>query len=261
VSFKQALADGRPQIGLWLGLPCTESTEIVAGAGFDWLVVDGEHGPFDLAVIRSQLLAVAAHPGVEAVVRVPTGLGTYGEATLKRCLDLGARTILVPMIETAAQAEEVVRYCRYPPSGVRGVAAARAARWGRDRDYFARANGDLCLLVQVETAEGLGSLDEIVAVDGVDGVFFGPSDLSASLGLLGQPEAPVVRRTIEDAVRRVRTTGKAAGVLTRRRESALGYLDAGATFVAVGTDASLLVEGSDQLRKQFRARSETITAR
>lgn len=254
MSFKQALAQGRPQIGLWLGLPCTESAEIVAAAGFDWLVVDGEHGPFDLAVIKSQLLAIAGHPGVEPVVRVPTGLGGYGEAVLKQCLDLGARTILAPMIETAGQAEEIVRHCRYPEPGVdgsRGVAGARAAAWGRDRGYFARANGEICILVQVETSDGLKTLDEIVEVDGVDGVFFGPSDLSASLGLLGQPEAPEVRQMIEDGIGRVRAAGKAAGVLTRRHESAVRYLEAGAAFVAVGTDAALLVEGSDRLRAGF----------
>jgi 4-hydroxy-2-oxoheptanedioate aldolase len=250
-TFKQALADGRPQLGLWLGLPCTESAEIVAAAGFDWLVLDGEHGPFDLAVIKSQLLAVASHPGVEPVVRVPTGLGGYGEAMLKRCLDLGARTVLVPMIESAAQAREVVRHCRYPAAGVRGVAAARAAAWGRDRGYIDRANDEICILVQVETVDGLAALDEIVAVDGVDGVFFGPSDLSASLGLLGQPEDPQVRTTVENAVRRVRKAGRAAGVLTRRHESAVRYLEAGATFVAVGTDAALLVESSDRLRAMF----------
>jgi 4-hydroxy-2-oxoheptanedioate aldolase len=253
-TFRDALAEGRPQIGLWLGLPCTESAEIVAAAGFDWLVIDGEHGPFDLSVIKAQLLAIAAHPGVEAVVRVPTGLGGYGEAVLKRCLDLGARTILAPMISTAEQAEEVVRHCRYPGPGVdggRGVAAARAAGWGRDPDYFARANTELCVLVQVETTAGLAALDDIVAVDGVDGVFFGPADLSASLGLLGRPEAPDVRRTIEDAIGRVRAAGKAPGVLTRRQESAARYLDAGATFVAVGTDAALLVDGSDRLRAGF----------
>jgi 4-hydroxy-2-oxoheptanedioate aldolase len=250
VSFAQACAE-RPRIGLWLALPATESTEIVAAAGFDWLVVDGEHGPFDLAAIKTQLVTLAAHPGVEPVVRVPTGLGSYGEATLKRCLDLGARTVLVPMIESAAQAAEVVRYCRYPPAGVRGVAGARAAAWGRDPGYFARANAEVSVLVQVETVDGLKALDEIVAVDGVDGVFFGPSDLAASLGLLGQPEAPEVRRTIEDAIRRVRAAGTAAGVLTRREESARSYLDAGATFVAVGTDAGLLVEGSDRLRAAF----------
>ncbi|MCE0766024.1 HpcH/HpaI aldolase/citrate lyase family protein [Pseudonocardia kujensis] len=254
MSFKQALAEGRPQIGLWLALPSTESTEIVAAAGFDWLVVDGEHGPFDLAVVKSQLLAIAAYPGVEPVVRVPTGLGGYGEAELKRCLDLGARTVLVPMISSADEAREVVRHCRYPQPGVdgsRGVAGARAAAWGRDREYFSRANTDVCVLVQVETVEGLRSLDEIVAVGGVDGVFFGPSDLAASLGLLGRPEAPEVRQAIEDAIGNVRATGKAAGVLTRVPESAARYIDAGATFVAVGTDAGLLVEGSDRLREAF----------
>lgn len=249
--FKQALAQGRPQIGLWLGLPCTESAEIVAAAGFDWLVIDGEHGPFDLAVIKSQLLAIASHPGVEPVVRIPTGAGAYGEASVKRCLDLGARSVLIPMIESAERAREVVSYCHYPPSGVRGVAAARAAAWGRDREYFARANDEVCVLVQVETVGGLAALDEIADVDGVDGVFFGPSDLSASFGMLGQPDAPHVQERIEAAIRRVRTLGKAAGVLTRRQDVAARYLDAGATFVAVGTDANLLVDGSDRLRAMY----------
>ncbi|GAA1857953.1 4-hydroxy-2-oxoheptanedioate aldolase [Pseudonocardia ailaonensis] len=253
-TFKEAIAQGRTQIGLWLGLPCTESAEIAAAAGFDWLVIDGEHGPFDLSVIKSQLLAVAAHPGVEPVVRVPSGLGGYGEAQLKRCLDLGARTVLVPMIETAEQAAEVVRHCRYPEPGVdgrRGVAATRAAGFGRDRGYFGRANAEVCVLLQVETADGLAALDEIVAVEGVDGIFLGPSDLSASLGLLGRPDAPEVRSTIEDAIGRVRAAGRPAGVIAVRRESARSYLEAGATFVAVGTEWGLLVEGTDRLRAEF----------
>ena len=177
--FKLALAQKRLQIGLWLGLASPYTTEICAGAGFDWLLIDGEHAPNDLNSILAQLQAIAAYPASQAIARVPVGHGQVGAALIKQYLDLGVQTILVPMVDTAEQARAVVQAARYPPQGIRGMAGARASRWGRIADYGRRANEQICVLVQAETQAALDNLDDIAGVEGVDGVFIGPADLSA----------------------------------------------------------------------------------
>lgn len=249
-TFKAALLIGEPQIGLWLGLANAYTAEICAGAGFDWLVIDGEHAPNDLPTMTAQLQAIAAS-GASAVVRPPIG-ETW---IIKQLLDIGAQTILVPMVETAAQARELVKAMRYPPHGVRGVGAAlaRASAFNRIPDYLATANDRTCLLVQLESRAGLAALEDIASVDGVDGIFIGPADLAADMGYLGKPGAPEVQAAVEDAIMRIRKCGKAAGILTSDTKLAARYLELGAAFVAVGTDVTLLAQATSTLAGKFKA--------
>ena len=250
--FKQALAEKRPQIGLWLGLADHYTTEICAGAGFDWLLLDGEHSPNDLRSILQQAQVIAAYPGSHAIARVPVGHGNIGVALLKQYLDLGVQTLLVPMVDTPAQAQALVRAVRYPPDGIRGMGGARASRWGRLPNYAKEANAQVCLLVQAESREALANLDAIAATEGVDGVFIGPADLSAALGHVGNPMHPEVQAAIEDAIGRITRAGKAAGILTPDETLARRYLDIGAVFVAVGLDTNLLMKATSLLAARFK---------
>ncbi len=250
--FKQALIEKRAQIGLWLGLADAYSAEICAGAGFDWLLIDGEHSPNGLSSVLQQAQAIAAYPGVNAIARVPMGHGEAGTALIKQYLDLGVQTLLVPMVDTAAQAEAIVRAMRYPPGGVRGMGGARASRWGRYPNYPKEANAQVCLLVQAESREALANLDAIAAVDGVDGVFIGPSDLSASMGHVGDSDHPEVQAAIADALARIGRAGKAPGILTPSEPLARKYLELGALFIAVGLDTHLLSRGSSALAAVFK---------
>ncbi|HEX7856765.1 MAG TPA: 4-hydroxy-2-oxoheptanedioate aldolase [Sphingobium sp.] len=247
--FKQALADGQPQIGLWQALANPYTAEICAGAGFDWLLLDAEHAPNDVPRILSQLQAIANYP-VEPVVRPPVGDTTL----IKQYLDIGARSLLIPMVEDGEQAEALVRATRYPPDGIRGVGSAigRASRWNRTPRYLHEAADDICLLLQIETRAGLGALDSIAATAGVDGIFIGPSDLAAALGHLGNPGHPDVQAVIEDAIARIRAAGRAVGILMADQTLARHYLDLGVTFVAVGTDVTILARGAEALAAAFR---------
>ncbi|CAM4061355.1 4-hydroxy-2-oxoheptanedioate aldolase [Deinococcus marmoris] len=249
-TFKAALGRGDTLCGLWLALADPYSAEVCAGAGFDWLLIDGEHAPNDLRSTLASLQALAAYPAVTPLVRPPVG-DTVG---IKRLLDIGARNILIPMVETAIQAQELVAATRYPPRGVRGVGAslARASGFGRDADYLQHAEDGVCLLLQIESIAGLEALDEIAAVDGVDGVFIGPADLAASFGQLGNPGHPDVQNAIRDAATRIRAAGKAAGILSTDEAQAQTYLEWGYTFVAVGTDVTLLSRASTALAARFR---------
>lgn len=249
-TFKQALAEPGARIGLWLGLADPYAAELCATAGFDWLLIDGEHGPNDLRSMLGALQAVApyaAHP----VLRIPQGDTTL----IKQVLEIGATTLLVPMVESAAQARDLVRATRYPPQGVRGVGSglARSSRWSAYADYLHEANDRIALLVQVETATALAQVDEIAAVDGVDGVFIGPSDLSASMGHLGNPGHPEVRRAIEAAIARILAAGKAPGILAVDEAFARHCIDLGARFVAVGVEATLLARAARALATRFKA--------
>lgn len=256
--FKVALQSGQPQIGLWLGLADPYSAEICAGAGFDWFLIDGEHAPNDVRSTLSILQTLASYP-VAPVVRPPVG-HTH---LIKQYLDLGVQTLLVPMIDTAEQARAAVSATRYPPQGVRGVgsALARASRWNGIPDYLRRADAEICLLIQAETKAALDNLDELLAVEGVDGVFIGPADLSASLGHLGQPGHPAVLAAIEDAIRRIVAAGKAAGILSSDVNQAKRYLELGATFIAVGVDTALLAAATRNLAAQFGHGSGALGAR
>ncbi|PWC35175.1 4-hydroxy-2-oxoheptanedioate aldolase [Azospirillum sp. TSO22-1] len=252
--FKRALREGRPQFGLWLGLADPYCAEIAAGAGFDWLLIDGEHAPNDVRSVLAQLQAVAPYPS-HPIVRPVIG----DTAVIKQMLDVGAQTLLVPMVESAEQAAALVAAVRYPPHGVRGVGAAlaRASRWNAIPGYLNRAEEEICLLVQVESRRGLDNLDAIAAVAGVDGVFFGPSDLSASLGLIGQPGHPEVKAAIEDGIARVAAVGKAPGVLATDEALARGYAAGGALFVGVGVDTTLYARAAGSLAAAFRGERAT----
>lgn len=255
--FKHALCARRQQIGYWLNLPDTAVAEIAAGAGFDWLLVDGEHTTHGLQTLVHQLQAIAAYPMVQAVVRVPMGLGHAGEMLIKQYLDLGAQTLMVPMIENAAQAAAVVRAARYPGpdglGGIRGMAGARAARWGRLERYVHEANDQLCILLQAETRTALENLEAIAAVDGVDGIFIGPYDLSASMGHRGEPGHPEMLAVIEDALRRLARMGKPAGILAADEAMARRFMGWGASFVAVGLDTQTLARETQRLAQLFKA--------
>jgi 4-hydroxy-2-oxoheptanedioate aldolase len=256
-AFKAALREQRPQIGLWVGLADANAAEALAVTGYDWLLLDGEHAPNDPRSVLEQLRAVAPYSS-EAVVR-PVQADV---ALVKQYLDIGAQTLLVPMIDTAAQAELMVRAMRYAPEGIRGMGAAlaRASRWNQVEGYVRQANAEMCLLVQVETTQALANLDAIAAVDGVDGVFFGPADLSASMGHPGQAGHPEVEAAILAGIARVHACGKAAGVLTADTAAARRYLEAGCNFVAVGVDTTLLVRAATDLLRAFKGATEAPVA-
>lgn len=248
-TFKQRLKGGEPLIGLWVGLADAYAAELAATLGYDWLLLDGEHAPNHLRSLLGQLQAVAPYRS-QPIVRPPIG----DAVLIKQLLDIGAQTLLVPMVESATQARELVRAMRYPPEGIRGVgsALARASRWNTVPDYLNRAEEQLCLLVQVENRAGLAALPEILAVEGVDGVFIGPADLSAALGHRGNPGHPEVQTAIETAIGQIVASGKAAGILSADQGLARRYLELGATFVAVGVDTSVLVKGLQTLLANFK---------
>ncbi|MEY2683181.1 MAG: hypothetical protein RJA09_325 [Pseudomonadota bacterium] len=248
-TFKAALKAGQSQIGCWVGLADANVAEALAGCGFDWLLLDGEHAPNDVRTVLEQLRAVAPY-AVQPVVRPVQG----EVALIKQYLDVGAQSLLVPMIDTPEQAALMAKAVRYPPHGIRGVGAAlaRASRWNQVTDYLNQAEQEICLLVQAETTLAVQNLAAIAATDGVDGVFFGPADLSASMGYRGQPNHPEVQRTILEGIRTVRAAGKAPGILMADKKQAQVYLDAGAQFVAVGVDTTLLVRAATDLAASFK---------
>ncbi len=247
-AFKQALKHNQAQIGLWVGLADGYACELAANAGFDWLLLDAEHAPNDLRSLLHQLQTIAAYPTTPIIRPV------IGETHLiKQMLDIGVQTLLIPMVESAEQAKQLVQAIHYPPKGIRGVgsALARASRWNNIPNYLQQADEEICLLVQVENKKGLDNLEEIVNVDGVDGVFIGPADLSASLGFLGNPTHPKVQQSIEQAIHTITRAGKAAGILYADEKMAKHYLSLGCTFVAVGVDTSLLMNALKNLAQKF----------
>ncbi|MBT3788492.1 MAG: HpcH/HpaI aldolase/citrate lyase family protein [Alphaproteobacteria bacterium] len=246
--FKEGLQNGQPQIGLWLSLCSNTVAELVGYSGYDWLLLDSEHAPNEPAAMLTQLQGMATGTA-SAVVRP-----AWNDAVMiKRFLDIGAQSFLVPYVETAEEAAAAVAAVRYPPRGMRGVATStRANRFARVKDYFNHADDEICMLVQVETQKGYDNLDSILATDGVDGVFVGPSDLSAGLGHLGNPGHPDVQAAIIDINERCKAAGKPAGILAPVEEDAKRYLDAGFMFVAVGADIGLLIKHSDALLKRFK---------
>ena len=247
-TFKHALARGRPQIGLWSSLSSNYTVEVIAGAGFDWILLDSEHSPADIENLLTQLQAAAPYP-THPVVRIPWN----DMVTIKRVLDIGAQSLLVPYVSTADEARAAVSFTRYPPAGVRGVAGTtRATRFGRVADYARRAHEEICLLVQVETQAALDNIEAICGIDGVDGVFIGPADLHASLGHPGEIANPKVKPLIDDAIRRIRKSGKAPGILTPNEADARHWLECGALFVAVGADVGILARGAEALAAKFK---------
>jgi 4-hydroxy-2-oxoheptanedioate aldolase len=247
--FKAALAARRRQLGLWCTLSHPFSTEAVAGAGYDWLLLDTEHSPGDPLTVLSQLQVIAGYPGVAPVVRPAAN----DAVLIKRMLDVGAQTLLIPYVQTVAEAEAAVRATRYPPDGIRGVSTmTRATRFGRVPDYLERAAEEICVLVQIETQAGLDNLEAIAAVPGVDGVFIGPADLAASLGYGANQSHPAMRDTVISAIGRIRAAGKPAGLLTGDAELRRRALEAGIDFLAIGVDAAILARGVEALLAQVR---------
>ena len=247
-AFKHALAAGKTQIGLWCSLASPIGAEILGDAGFDWILIDTEHAPNDPYQVM-QLLQACQAGTATPVVRV-----AWNDAVMiKRLLDIGVTAILVPFVQNEDEAARAVAAVRYPPRGIRGVATnSRATRFGRVNDYFKKASDEICVLVQAETADALARIEAMGKIDGLDGIFIGPADLSASMGYLGDQRHPDVRKTIDDAIRRIRKTGKAAGILTGHQEDAKGFIAGGANFVAVGSDAGILVGATTQMVKTFK---------
>jgi 4-hydroxy-2-oxoheptanedioate aldolase len=247
--FKQRLAS-QQQIGLWLGLADACAAEIAAVAGYDWVLIDGEHAPNDLRTTLSQLQTLAAYP-TQAVVRPVVG----SVHVVKQLLDIGAQTLLIPMVDHAEQAREMVRAVHYPPLGVRGVGAAlaRATRWNTVPNYYQTAQDNICLLIQVESITAIQNLDEILAVEGIDGIFIGAVDLSATMGYEGNPNHPEVQKTVVNAIKRIHAAGKAAGILSTKQDVTKQYIELGVEFVAVGVDTSLLMHAMRNLLGQYKS--------
>jgi 4-hydroxy-2-oxoheptanedioate aldolase len=247
--FKHAIAAGELQIGLWCSLCSNIAVDVVRDCGFDWLLIDTEHSPNEIPNVLSQLQAC------EAGAATPIVRPAWNDIVIiKRCLDIGVQTLLVPYVQNPAEAKRAVEAVRYPTTGLRGVAvASRASRYGRVADYLKKANSEICLLVQVETRSAMDELEAIAAVEGIDGVFIGPSDLSASLGHIGNPAHPEVQKALETCVRRLKAVGTPAGILSGNEEEVRRYIAWGYTFVAVGSDVGLLGRGADALAKKFRS--------
>jgi 4-hydroxy-2-oxoheptanedioate aldolase len=247
--FKRALSEGKVLYGLWNTLSGSYAVEAVAGAGFDWLMIDTEHSPNDLETVLTHLQILAAYP-TEPVVRVPWN----DMVTIKRYLDIGAQTLLIPQVNTPEEAKAAVSYTRYPPTGLRGVGGTtRATRFGRVKNYAQHAHEEICVLVQVESQRALDNIEAIAAVDGVDGVFVGPADLHASLGYAGETRNAAVTPSINDAFARIRKAGRAAGtILTGDAQDVQGWIERGVQFVAVGSDLGLLARGADALCAKFK---------
>ncbi|MBI3451397.1 MAG: 4-hydroxy-2-oxo-heptane-1,7-dioate aldolase [Rhodospirillales bacterium] len=247
--FKQAIAAGRTQIGLWSSLCSSYAAEAVAGCGFDWVLLDSEHAPNDVPDLMAQLQAMQGSP-TAPVVRVPWN----DPVMVKRVLDIGAQSVLFPFVQNVAEAKRAVAATRFPPAGIRGVAGTtRATKFGRIAGYHHKADAEMCVLVQVETKTALDNLEAIAAVDGVDGVFIGPADLAASLGHLGNFAHPDVQAAISDAMKRLKAAGKPGGYLTPNEEEVRRRLAEGFTFVAVGSDIALLARGGEALAKKFKS--------
>jgi 4-hydroxy-2-oxoheptanedioate aldolase len=247
-AFKEALSQGERQVGLWCALASPIAAEILAGAGFDWIVIDGEHAPNDITTLLPQLQAMRVSTA-EPVFRVP-----WNDAVIiKRALDVGARSLLVPFVQNAEEARKAVAAARYPPLGIRGVAVTpRATDYGRAKDYHRNAHLETCILVQLETKAALNEIEAVAAVEGVDGIFIGPSDLAAASGHLGDPKHPEVQAAIKDAAARIRGSGKSAGFLTGNANDAEAYFEMGFNFTAVGSDVGILARNAESIAARFR---------
>lgn len=248
-SLKDALAAAtRPLVGMWVSSGSALMAELCAGSGLDVVLLDGEHGPNGLESILAQLQAVRSYP-VMAVVRPPVN----DPVIIKQYLDLGVQSLMVPMIHSVADAEAAVAAAHYPPRGVRGVGAAlaRSSRWNRIPDYVERASETITVMVQIESAQAVENVADILAVDGVDAIFLGPADLAASMGLLGAQEDPAVLAAVEHCIAAAKAAGKPVGVNAFAEAAARHYLDAGAGLVLVGADVTLLARGSEGLAATY----------
>lgn len=246
--FKAGLANGDLQIGLWSTLCSNIVAEIIGESGFDWVLLDTEHTPNETPGLVSQMQALAS--GTAAHIVRPAWNDTV---LIKRLLDIGANTLLIPFVQNAEEAKAAVAATRYPPAGVRGVTGSgRAARYGRVKDYLHTAADEICVIVQIETGDALSQLKEIASVPGVDAVFIGPSDLSASLGHLGNPSHPEAQAALKSAIDQLNELGKPAGILAFNPDDAKRYIDWGYRFVAVGSDQSVLLKGTTALAASYK---------
>lgn len=247
--FKQAIYDGRQQIGLWSSLASNITTEVLAGAGFDWLLLDAEHAPNDVRTVIGQLQAMMEYPYTQPIVRIPFN----DKIEIKRYLDIGVQSFLVPMVETPEEAAAAVAATRFPPDGIRGFAGvSRSSRFGRIPGYHKKAHEQICILVQVESPVGIENIEPIAAVPGIDGVFIGPGDLSAAMGYLGDQGQAAVVELIETSIRRIVAAGNRPGILTGDETLARRYMAAGCVFTAVGLDTGVLARGAEALARKYR---------
>ncbi len=245
--FKAALAAGKQQLGVWCTIPDPGVVELLATTGYDWILLDSEHTPVTIPGLMPLMQAAAPYPAT-AICRP----GWNDMVEIKRLLDQGAQTLLIPYVQSVEEAELAVRHVRYPPKGVRGVGGTtRASRYGAVKDYIQEAEREICLLVQIETKEALEQAEAIAAVDGVDGIFIGPADFAASMGLAGQPTHPEVKAAILDGIRRIKAAGKAPGILTLDPTFQKEAEEAGAQFIALTLDASILRAGAIAARERF----------
>jgi len=246
--LKRNLRAGQVQCGCWVSLASHASAEICASAGFDWILIDMEHAPNELPQVHHQLHAAAAYP-TSVLVRAPWN----DTVLIKRLLDIGVQSLLLPYVQNAEEAQRAVAAVRYPPHGVRGVSAnSRSNRFGRVKDYFVHANDEVCLLLQIETRAAIGEIEKMAAIDGVDGLFIGPQDLAADLGHLGNPGHPEVQAAIADAISRIKATGKVPGLLNFNEADAKKWIEHGARFVAVTSDQFLLARETAAVAARFR---------
>lgn len=247
--LKHNLRAGKVQTGCWISLASHASAEICAGAGFDWVLIDMEHAPNELHMVHHQLHAISAYP-VSALVRLPWN----DTVVIKRLLDVGAQSLLLPYVQNEEEAKRAVAAVRYPPRGVRGVStSSRANRFGRVTDYFKRVDDETCLIVQIETREALAQIEKIAAIDGIDGLFIGPQDLAASFGHLANPGHADVQAAMADAITRIKKAGKAPGILAFAEADAKRWIEHGARFVAVTSDQFLLTRETSAVAARFKS--------
>lgn len=248
--FKKSLVEGDGLlVGLWVALASAHVAEIVAGAGYDWVLLDAEHGPNDIPMLAAQLAAVSRHPA-HPIIRLPMG-ETW---MIKQALDIGAQTLLIPMVETAEQAMQIASACRYPPEGVRGMGASlgRASDFGRIKDYAETANREICLVAQIESRLGIENADAILAVPGVDAILIGPADLAADMGYPGTSSHPEVMAVVDGLIRKIAAAGKPAGIMTTDPAMVAVAKAAGIRFIGVGSDVGLLMGGAAALAEASR---------
>lgn len=252
--IKALFQDGRPTFGIWNALPNTVAAEICGGAGFDWVLVDAEHAPFDIPAILTNIQALAPHES-GIMVRTPA----HDPAFIKKLLDIGVQSFLIPLVESKEQTEDLVKAVTYPPNGIRGVAASmvRATQWNQVPDYYNKVQEQICLVVQVETTAGMDNLEAICQVEGVDGVFIGPADLAASMGMIGQPTHETVKNEVKRGLKIINDAGKVAGTLAVDDDVINEYLEAGASFIGIGIDLLLLAQAAQELaRKHVQSSSK-----
>lgn len=247
--FKTAIQQGKKQYGIWNGIPHSYAAEILAGAGFDWVLIDAEHAPFSMDQIIIQLQAMSRY-NVTPILRLPNANPVY----MKTLMDAGVQSFIIPMVEDAKTAELMAKAVRYAPDGIRGVGTAlsRAAQWNRVNDYFKLANDQMCVIAQIESVKGVKALDDILAVEGIDVIFLGPADLAGTMGHLGNPSHPDVQEVVNQTLNKIVESGKTAGVLTSSKELIANYSGQGANMIGVGLDTIILAKATKELAEYFK---------